>query len=188
MSLRFWAACVVVAFQPALAAETYTMDAAHCIPTFEFSHLGVTTQTGRFDRARGQVMLDRANHKGSVRYEIDTASLNMGFGTEGPDSPGYQLFEIIKFPTISFRSDDFYFDDHDRVIAAHGSLTLLGVTKPVTVWVSHFACSVSPLNRKSLCSGNIAATINRSEFGMTKFIPSISDEVKIRVPIEAYKE
>jgi polyisoprenoid-binding protein YceI len=187
VSLRFFALWIAIAFQPALATETFTMDSAHCIPTFQFTHLGMTTQTGRFDRARGQVMLDRANHKGSVRYEIDTASLNMGFGTEGPDSPGYQLFEVKRFPTISFRSDDFYFDDHDRVIAAQGYLTLLGVTRPITVWVSHFACSVSPLNRKHLCSGNIAATINRSEFGMTKFIPSISDEVKINVPIEAYK-
>jgi polyisoprenoid-binding protein YceI len=95
---------------------------------------------------------------------------------------------VARFPTISFRSDDFYFDDGGRVIAAQGRLTLLGVTRPVTVWVSHFACSVSPLNRKSLCAGNIEATINRSEFGMTDFIPAISDEVKISVPVEAYKD
>jgi polyisoprenoid-binding protein YceI len=188
VSLRWCALWIAIALRPALAAETYVMDATHCIPTFEFTHLGMTTQTGRFDRAQGQIMLDRASHRGSVRYEIDAASLNLGFGTERPDSPGYQLFEVTKFPTIGFRSDNFYFDDHDRVIAAQGYLTLLGVTRPVTVWVSHFACAVSPLNRKHLCSGNVAATINRSEFGMTKFIPSISDQVNIKVPIEAYRE
>lgn len=179
---------MALAIQPAIAAETYTMDAAHCIPSFEFTHLGMTTQSGRFDRAHGKVTVDRARHAGNVRYEVETASLNMGYGTETPTSPGYQLFQVARFPTISFRSDDFYFDDGGRVIAAQGRLTLLGVTRPVTVWVSHFACSVSPLNRKSLCAGNIEATINRSEFGMTDFIPAISDEVKISVPVEAYKD
>lgn len=188
MIRRLCAAWIAIAIQPAFAAETYTMDAAHCIPTFEFSHLGMTTQSGRFDHARGKVTIDRVSHKGSVWYEIDTASLNMGYGTEEPDSPGYELFEVTKFPKITFRSEDFYFDDSGRVIAAHGRLTLLGVTRPLTVWVSHFTCSVSPLNRKSMCAGNIDATINRSEFGMTKFIPAVSDEVKISVPIEAYKD
>lgn len=176
------------AVQPALAAETYTMDAAHCIPTFEFTHLGVTSQTGRFDRAHGKVTLDPARHAGSVRYEIETASLNMGTGTETPDSAGYRLFQVARFPAITFRSDDFYFDGSDRVVAASGSLTLLGVTRPLTVWVRHFKCSVSPMNRRQMCSGNIDAVLNRSEFGMTQYIPAISDEIRISVPVEAYKD
>lgn len=188
MIRRLCACWIGFAIQQAFAADTYTMDAAHCIPTFEFTHLGITTQSGRFDRARGKVAIDRTRHIGSVRYDVDTASLNMGYGTETPDSAGYQLFQVAKFPSISFRSDDFYFDDSGRIIAAQGRLTLLGVTRPVTVWVSHFNCSVSPLNRKSMCAGNVEATINRSEFGMTSFIPAISDEVKISVPVEAYKD
>jgi polyisoprenoid-binding protein YceI len=164
------------------------MDSAHCIPEFEFTHLGVTTQSGRFDKAKGTITLDRVARKGSIRYEVDAASLNMGFGTETPNSPGYLLFDVMKFPTITFRSDDLYFDDDNNVIAATGSLTLLGVTKPINVWVSRFKCSVSPMNRKNLCSGNVTATLNRSDFGMLKYIPAISDEIRISVPVEAYKD
>jgi polyisoprenoid-binding protein YceI len=182
------AAWTAFAVQPALAADTYALDAAHSIPTFEFTHLGVTAQTGRFDRAHGTVTLDPVRHAGSVRYDIDTASLNMGTGTETPDSAGFQLFQVAKFPTITFRSDDFYFDGSDRVVAASGRLTLLGVTHPLTVWVSHFKCSVNPMNRRQMCSGNVDATLNRSEWGMMRFIPAISDEIKISVPVEAYKD
>lgn len=173
---------------PARAADSYTMDAAHCIPVFEFLHLGMTAQSGRFDKARGTVTLDRAARKGSVFYEIDAASLNMGFGTETPDSPGYRLFEVTKFPTITFRSDDLFFDAGGNAIAADGRLTLLGVTRPVYVWVSRFKCSVNPLNGKSMCAANVAATLRRSEFGMVSYIPGISDEIKISVPVEAYKD
>ena len=33
-----------------------------------------------------------------------------------------------------------------------------------------------------------AATIKRSEFGMTKYIPTVSDEIRISVPVEAYRD
>ena len=39
-----------------------------------------------------------------------------------------------------------------------------------------------------LCTGNITATVKRSEFGMLAYIPAISDEVKVLVPVEAYKQ
>jgi polyisoprenoid-binding protein YceI len=173
---------------PAYALDTYTIDATHCIPAFEFKHLGMTTQTGRFDRAGGKIILDPGSRAGSVYFEVDATSLNMGTGTETPNSPGYHLFEVARFPSISFRSDNLFFDDSDRVIAAAGQLTLLGVTKPLTVWVSRFKCSVNPMNKKMMCAGNITATVKRSEFGMMGFIPAISDEIKISVPVEAYKD
>ena len=173
---------------PAYAADSYTMDPIHCIPVFEITHLGMTTQSGRFDKASGKVILDPAAHKGSVFYEVDAASLNMGFGTEKPDSAGYRLFEVTKFPTITFKSDNLFFDGNGKVIVAKGQLTLLGVTKPVTVWVSRYKCSVNPLNKKMTCAGNISAVVKRSEFGMVEYLPLISDEIKISVPVEAYKD
>lgn len=189
MTRHFVALVLAVAVVwPAHAAHTYTMDAAHCIPVFEFKHLGMTTQTGRFDRVQGKVVLDRAAHKGSVFYRIDTSSLNMGYGTEKPDSPGYQLFEVNRFPSITFASDELSFDRNDNVIAAEGQLTLLGVKKPVTVSVARFNCSVNPMNKREMCAGNATATIKRSEFGMLKYIPTISDEIKISIPVEAYKD
>ena len=172
---------------PAHALDTYTMDPAHCIPVFEFKHLGLTTQTGRFDKAQGAITLDRDAKVGRVTYTVETNSLNMGFGTATSNSPGYHLFEVVKYPTISFVSEELFFDDKKNVVAAVGKLTLLGITKPVTIWVNNFKCAVNPMIQKLMCAGNINATLKRSEFGMVSFIPAISDEIKINVPIEAYK-
>ena len=169
------------------AEESYTIDGVHSIPTFQFLHLGMTTQTGRFDKTSGTITLDRAAKRGSIRYEVDSTSLNMGFGTETPESPGYHLLEVKKFMTIVYSSDAMFFDNAGNVVAAAGKLTLLGVTNPQNVWVSQFKCSVNPMNKKELCAANITATIKRSEFGMTQFIPGISDEVSISVPVEAYR-
>jgi polyisoprenoid-binding protein YceI len=39
-----------------------------------------------------------------------------------------------------------------------------------------------------MCSGNVSANIKRSDFGLTKYIPVVSDEVSISVPVDAYKD
>jgi polyisoprenoid-binding protein YceI len=112
----------------------------------------------------------------------------MGSGTETPNSPGYHLFEVKRFPKITFTSTQLRFDADDAVIGADGELTLLGVTLPLRVAVEGFKCSVNPLNKKPMCAGNVTATIKRSEFGMVRFIPGISDEIKVSVPVEAYRD
>jgi polyisoprenoid-binding protein YceI len=97
------------------------------------------------------------------------------------------LFNVEKFPTMSFVSDQLIFDG-DKVVAADGQFTLLGVTKPLKVSVDRFVCAANPINKKFMCAGDITATIKRSEYGMTKYIPTVSDEIKINVPVEAYRD
>ncbi|HEY8024922.1 MAG TPA: YceI family protein [Burkholderiaceae bacterium] len=176
-----------MAIAPVYAGDLYIMDAAHSAPQFEFTHLGMTTQTGRFDKAAGSVYLDLPRHSGKVNYEIDTASLNMGFGTESPDSPGFQLFRVAKFPKITYRSNHLIFNDAGDVVAAQGWLTMLGVSRRQAVDVAGFKCSIHPVLKRQICTGRIAATILRSQFGMLEYIPGISDKIVVTIPIEAYK-
>jgi polyisoprenoid-binding protein YceI len=173
---------------PVRAADTYVLDVIHSVPVFEFTHLGMSTQSGRFDKVEGSIVLDRASRSGVVEFNIDASSLNMGYGTATPDSPGFMLLRVREFSKIQFQSDQLFFDDQSRVVAAAGRLTLLGVTKPLTLWVNRFACSMSPTFKVELCTGNITAAVKRSEFGMLAFIPAISDEIRVVVPVEAYKK
>ncbi|HVL58658.1 MAG TPA: YceI family protein, partial [Burkholderiaceae bacterium] len=62
-----------------------------------------------------------------------------------------------------------------------GNLTLLGVTRPVTLTFERFVCAPHPFTKRDNCGGNATATIRRSEFGMKYLLPQIGDEVKIRV-------
>jgi polyisoprenoid-binding protein YceI len=169
------------------AADVYILDAIHSVPVFEFKHLGLSTQSGRFDRIQGEIVLDRRAKSGRVTFTVDTRSLNMGHGASTPDSPGFQLFRVGEFAQMQFQSEQLYFDDQQRVVAAAGQLTLLGVTRPLTVWVSRFGCSVNPTFKVEMCSGNVTATVRRSEFGMLAYLPGISDEINVIVPVEAYK-
>jgi len=172
---------------PAHAADTYTIDARHTFPVFEVNHLGYSTQRGRFNKSSGKITLDIAAKKGSVALTIDTASLDMGFDKWDEHMKAEDFFNVEFYPTMRFVSDKLVFEG-DKVVAAEGSFTLLDVTKPMRLTVSNFRCAPHPMNKKQACGADISATLKRSEFGMTKYVPAVSDEVKISVPVEAFKD
>jgi polyisoprenoid-binding protein YceI len=172
---------------PSHAADTYTIDATHTWPMFEVSHLGFSTQRGRFDKSSGKITLDIAAKQGSVELVIDTASINMGFDKWDDKMKGPDFFSVVYFPTMTFSSDKITFDG-DMPVSATGELMLLGEKRPVTLTISDFKCGTHPMLRKTMCGANISTTIRRSDFGMKKFIPAVGDEVRIFSPIEAYKD
>lgn len=172
---------------PAFAADSYTIDPTHTWPTFEVNHLGYSTQRGRFNKSSGKITLDIAAKKGSVDLTIDTDSLDMGFAKWDEHMKSQEFFHVTQFPTIRFTSDKLVFDG-DKVVGAEGNFTLLGTSRPLTLRVEHFNCSPHPMTRKMHCGADISATISRTQFGMAKYVPMISDEVKLYSPIEADKD
>lgn len=172
---------------PAFAADTYTIDSNHTFPVFEVSHLGFSTQRGRFDKTSGKVALDLAAKTGSVEVTIDTRSLDMGFEAWNQHMSDEKFFNVNRFPTMTYKSDKLLFEG-DKVVGAEGQFTLLGVTKPLRIAVSGFHCGSNPMTHKDMCGGDITATLKRSDFGMTAFVPAVGDEIRISVPVEAYKD
>ncbi|HEX8989064.1 MAG TPA: YceI family protein [Rhodocyclaceae bacterium] len=172
---------------PALAADTYRFDPNHTRPMFEVRHMDFSTQHGRFDRAAGTVTVDAAARRGSIDFSVDTASIDMGTDEWNRHMKSDEFFDVAKYPVMAFKSDKLDFDG-DRVVGADGQFTLRGVTRPLHIAVEHFRCGPNPMNKVATCGGDVVARIKRSEFGMTKFLPMVGDEVAIRVPFEAAKQ
>lgn len=169
------------------AADTYTIDSDHTWPVFEVSHMGFSTQRGRFNKTRGKILLDLAARTGSVDVTIDPASIDMGFEKWNEHMRDINFFNVAQFPTMRFVSDKLVFDG-DRPVAAEGELTLLGTPVPLRLRIDDFKCGTHPMLRKAMCGANVSATIKRSDFGMSRFIPTIGDEVRIHSPVEAFKD
>ena len=127
-----------------------------------------------------------AAHAG-VQASIDVASIDTGDEKRDAHLKTADFFDAEKFPTITFKSTSMKFDG-DRVVGVEGDLTMLGVTKPVTLTVVNMTCGPQPFNKKPMCGGEATATIKRSDWGMTAGLPfAPGDEVKLIIPIEAYK-
>jgi polyisoprenoid-binding protein YceI len=154
---------------------------------FEINHVGYSTQRGRFDKTSGKITLDVAAKKGSVDLTIETDSLDMGFAKWNEHMKGEEFFHVVQFPTIRFTSDKLIFDG-DKVVGAEGNFTLLGTTRPLTLRVDNFHCAPFPMTRKMHCGGDVSVTIQRTQFGMAKYVPMVGDEVKLYSAIEADKD
>ncbi len=188
MEIRIAVASIALCVALPVAAETYTLDPVHSQVSFETEHLGFSHQVGTFVKSTAKATIDRAAKTGSVDVTIDPASVRTHDSTRlDAIVKGEKFFNVEKYPTITFKSSDFKFDG-DRLVAVNGELTLLGVTKPVTLSVDHFRCGANPFNKKPMCGGDASATIKRSEWGMTGGLPyAPAGEVKLLIPFGAYQ-
>jgi polyisoprenoid-binding protein YceI len=173
----------------ALAAEeSYVIEPTHSQPNFEVQHMGgFSTQRGSFGKLSGKIVLDRAAKKGSIDATIDTTSIRSFSTVLDGKLKSDEFFDVAKYPTITFKSTNLSFEG-DRLVAASGDLTMLGVTKPATLKVVNFTCGEQPFNKKAMCGAEATATIKRSEWGMNNSLKAASDDVKLTLPVEAYKE
>ena len=76
----------------------------------------------------------------------------------------------------------------DVPASAEGELTLLGVTKPLTLSISNVVCAQHPFYKKEDCGAEVTGRLKRSEFGMTKYVPSVGDEVTLTIQVEALRD
>ncbi len=169
------------------AADSYTADPLHTFALFGVSHLGFSTMHGRFGISSGKVTLDRAARNGTVNIIIDATSVNTGYDKRDEHLKSPDFFNVAEFPTITYKSDSIRFRG-DTPVNVPGKLTLLGVTKPVTLTINAFKCGTNPMNKKEECGAAATAQIKRSDFGMKAFLPGIGDDIKMEFEIEAYKD
>jgi polyisoprenoid-binding protein YceI len=173
---------------PILAsADSFTIDERHTFPSFEISHIGFSTQRGRFDKTTGNIQLDALKKTGGIHVVIDADSIDTGLTELEERLKKDDFFNTAKYPTITYDADRIAFEG-DKPVRAEGTLTLLGVSKPVALAIGHFHCGVHPISKKNVCGADAAGTIRRSDFGMNAFLPAVGDEVKLLIQVEGFKD
>jgi polyisoprenoid-binding protein YceI len=188
------AMALAVPLAASAAPENYTLDPYHTFPHFAVEHFGVSMFWGRFDRSSGKFMIDRAAKKASLELTVNTASVSTGENDKGsrPRSLDEHLrsadfFNVAEFPRMTFKAADVKFNG-DNPAEISGELTLLGVTRPLTLKVERWVCKDNPFNKKPMCGGNASGALKRSDFGMKYALPAVSDEVRLYVGFEGYRD
>jgi polyisoprenoid-binding protein YceI len=169
------------------APAVYEVESAHTFPKFEVSHNGFSNHTGIFTKTTGKILMDREAKTGSMEIVVDTSAISTGAPQMEKFLGSKEFFNVGQFPTMTYKGNRFIFNG-DRLVSVEGELTLLGVTRPLTLTVTNFVCGPHPRTRKEECGANAIGQLKRSDYGMTAFLPLIGDDIKLTMQTEAYKQ
>lgn len=171
----------------AFAADSYTIDPNHTYPSFEADHMGISVWRGKFTKTSGTVNLDRAAKTGTMEITIDTSSIDFGHAKMSDHAKSAEMFDVAKYPTAVYKGTAIKFEG-DKPVSVEGTLTLHGVTKPVTLAINKFNCIQHPMLKREVCGADASASFNRADFGVdygAKY--GFSMETKLAIQVEAIK-
>lgn len=171
---------------PAAFAGTYTLDPGHTQVVFSWNHFGYSNPTAQFGKIEGTLDFDAANPtKASVKVTIPLASVNSNVGKLDEHLQSADFFDSAKYPDAVFKSTKVEKGASENQLKVTGDLSLHGVTKPVVLDVTVNKVGEHPMRKAPAAGFDATATIKRSEFGITKYVPMVSDDIKLHITSEA---
>jgi polyisoprenoid-binding protein YceI len=167
------------------APVTYTLDPSHTYPSFEADHFGgLSVWRGKFDSTSGTVVYDKEAKSGSIEVTVDMNTIDFGMQKLNDHAKSAQIFDVAKFPVATY-SGKFSKFNGATPTEAQGTLTMHGVTKPVTLMINSFKCIQNPMSKKEVCGADVSATFNRADFGVNYGEQyGFKQEVKLQIQVE----
>ena len=184
------AAALTAAPQAVAAAERFNIDQSHTNIVFLIDHLGYSKMIGQFQEFAGDFTFDPEDlSRNEVAVTIKTSSVDTDHEKRDEHLRSPDFFNSAEFPDMTFVSTGVE-KTGDNTGKLTGDLTLLGVTKPVTLDVTFnkMAPHPIPFYKGVLVAGFSArGSIKRSDFGMTYGTPGDWDAVTLWIEAEGHK-
>ena len=178
-------AALALAASPAFATS-YTLDPGHTQVVFSWNHFGLSNPTAQFGNIEGTLDYDQADPtKASVKVTIDLGSVNSNVGKLDEHLENADFFDAAKYPQATFTSTKVEKGATPDTLKVTGDLNLHGVTKPVVLDVTVNKVGDHPMRKVPAAGFDATTTIKRSEWGIGKYAPAVSDDIRIRITTEA---
>ncbi|ETI61497.1 YceI family protein [Marinomonas profundimaris] len=162
-------------------AADYKIDPAHSAVIFKIGHLGVSTTVGRFNEFEGTFSYPEGSHSGSASLTVKADSVDTNHEARDKHLRSPDFLDVKQFPSLTFKSTKF---DGSTLT---GDLTLHGVTKAVSFDVKKVGEGKDPWGGYR-AGFEAKTTIQRSDFGVTYFIPGVTDTTEIEVNVEGIRQ
>lgn len=168
-------------------AADYVLDTVHTQVYACASHMGFSTPCARFKIKSGFFHFDDADWAtAKVDAVVDTASLDFGDTAWDAKVRSWEFLETGKYPDAHFVSQSVAKLTNDSGLV-RGTLTLRGVSRDLDLRVTFNRAGLDPYNLRYTAGFAATATLKRSDFGMTKYLPDIGDAVQIRIEAEGLR-
>lgn len=176
---------------PALADRvvTYTIDPNHSQVHFSWMHVGFSTPAADFTQVTGSIQGNQDHpEKSSVEVSMPVKSLDtkVPLLNEHLIASG-DYFKTSQYPDVTFKSTGITdVNKKKKTFRLHGDLTVNGITKPVILNAVLNKVGQHPFYENADAAGfNATTTLKRSDFGIDKYVPVVSDELQVSITVEA---
>ena len=180
----------------AMPSGIYQLDKTHASLTFKINHMGLSNYTARFTDFNAILTYDQKDPtKSTIEVTINPLSIRtdypnperINFDHELANKP--EWFNVTKFPNITYKSKSVFISNDNKTGIVAGDLTMLGVTKPVSLNVTlNGAYKLKPMLQVPSFGFSATSEIKRSDWGMKNFIPTVGDQVTIIIEAEFNKQ
>lgn len=167
------------------APVTYKLDPTHTDVLAQWSHFGFSNPSAHFGQAEGTLVYDADDvTKSSVHVTLPMAGLNSFTPKFDEHLKDADFFDAAKYPTATFKSTQVEAAGAGK-LKVTGDLTIKDITKPVVLDVTLNKAGEHAMAKRAAIGFDATGTLNRSDFGVGKYAPAVSDQVKLRITTEA---
>ena len=173
-------------FGASAAEVAYTIDPTHTVVLATWNHMGYSNPSANFGDASGTIVYDaEAPENSSVEVVLPMSGIDSFVPKLDEHLKSADFFDAEQFPQATFKSTSVRATGEGRLEVA-GNLELHGVTRPVVLDVTLNKAAPHPMMNNTPTIGfDASTTIKRSEFGIDKYVPMVSDEIALRITTEA---
>jgi polyisoprenoid-binding protein YceI len=171
--------------------NSWKVDNAHSKLSFAITHLGISEITGLFKNFDVDIKTSRDDFSDATfEMTADVSSIDTEVEMRDNHLKSADFFDVAKFPKMSFKSTSIKTTGEKNKYLLTGDLTMLGVTKSVTLDLWYRGTIENPMNKKPTSGFQVTGVIKRSDFGIGKGFPApmLSDEVRIKADGEFVKQ
>ena len=163
---------------------TYKLDANHTMVLASWDHFGYSRPVANFGQVDGTLVYDPDKvADSSVQVTLPLAGLDALVPDLTDHLRSADFFDAEKFPNVTFKSTKVEAAGEGK-LKVTGDLTIRDVTKSVVLDVTLNKMGEGR-NGQPKIGFDATSTIKRSEFGVGRFVPNVSDEVTLRISTEA---
>ncbi len=179
-----FAAASAVVGSSAAAADAYRIEPSHVDVLFSANHMGFSNTHGFFRKIDGTLSFDPDDvTRSQVDVTIDATSLDTKHALRDAHLKGADFFDVTNHPTIRLVSRKIT-QAGENALRLEGDLTLRGITRPVMLDFRINRIGINPFGKRPTIGVSASGSLKRSDFGMTGFTTSVSDEVKLTIDVE----
>jgi polyisoprenoid-binding protein YceI len=169
----------------------WQVDLAHTQVAFAIRHLGVSFIRGKMRVSSASLELDEAKpENASLNATVDVDTLDTGDAGRDGHLKTADFFNVAEYPTIQFTTRKIV-PGKDQHFDVEGDLTILGVTRPVTLKGEYAGPVDDPVSGKRKVGFALEGDVAQGDWGINWNVPMtaggfmLGDRVRLTIDGQA---